>query len=91
MAPVSDVSALVQDMLSWVAAMGVPLTTQLSADIYSFLMGLSGARPVAGEVESIHGRGVSAPPSALVGSQLRLGPPLAGVSALPLAVSSACR
>ena len=71
-------------MLSWVAGMGVPLTTQLSADLYSFLMGLSGAQPVAGEVEGIHGRGVSAPPSALVGSQLRLGPPL-GVWALPLA------
>ena len=83
-APVSDVSALVQDMLTSVAGVVVPLA-QLPYDLYSFLMGIAGVQPVVGEVEGIHGRGVSDAASASVGSQLRLGPPLAGISALPLA------
>ena len=41
-APVSDVIALVQDMLTPVAGAVVPLT-QLQSDLYSFLLGIAGA------------------------------------------------
>ena len=44
--PVSDVSALVQDMLTSVAGAGVPLT-QLQSDLYSFLLGIAGVAPVS--------------------------------------------
>ena len=40
-APVSDVIALVQDMLTSVAGAVVPLT-QLQSDLYSFLLGIAG-------------------------------------------------
>ena len=78
------VSALVQDMLRSMAG-AVVLLTQLPADLSSFLLGLAGAPPVVGEVAGIDGPGLSAAAGASVGSQLRLGPPLAGVSAVPLA------
>ena len=44
--PVSDVSALVQDMLTSVAGAVVPLT-QLQSDLYSFLLGIAGVAPVS--------------------------------------------
>jgi hypothetical protein len=44
--PVSDVSVLVQDMLTWVAGAVVPLT-QLQSDLYSFLLGIAGVAPVS--------------------------------------------
>ena len=43
--PVSDVSALVQDMLNSVAGAVVPLT-QLQSDLSSFLLGIAGVEPV---------------------------------------------
>ena len=44
--PVSNVSALVQDMLTSVAGAVVPLT-QLQSDLYSFLLGIAGVAPVS--------------------------------------------
>ena len=44
-APVSDVIALIQDMLTSVAGAVVPLT-QLQSDLYSFLLGIAGVAPV---------------------------------------------
>ena len=44
--PVSDVSALVQEMLTSVAGAVVPLT-QLQSDLYSFLLGIAGVAPVS--------------------------------------------
>ena len=44
-APVSDVIALIQDMLTPVAGAVVPLT-QLQSDLYSFLSGIAGVAPV---------------------------------------------
>ena len=75
-APVSDVSALVQDMLTSVAGAVVPLA-QLPSDLFS-LLGIAGVQPVVGEVAGIHGRGLSGAAGASVGSRLPLGPPLAG-------------
>ena len=82
-APVSDVSALVEDMLTSVAGAVVPLA-QLPSDLLS-LLGSAGVQPVVGEVAGIHGQGLSGAAGASVGSQLRLGPPLAGISWPPLA------
>ena len=44
--PVSDVSALVQDMLTSVAGAVIPLT-QLPSDLYSFLLGIAEVAPVS--------------------------------------------
>jgi hypothetical protein len=44
--PVSNVSALVQDMLTSVAGAVVPLT-QLQSDLYSFLLGIAGVAPIS--------------------------------------------
>ena len=41
--PVSDVIALIQDMLTSVAGAVVPLT-QLQSDLFSFLLGIAGVR-----------------------------------------------
>ena len=89
-APVSDVSALVQDMLTSVAGAVVPLA-QLPSDLLS-LLGIAGVPPVVGEVAGIHDPGLSAAAAASVASRLPLGlpppgisgPPLAGVSGLPV-------
>ena len=83
-APVSDVSALVQDMLTSVAG-AVVLLAQLPSDLYSFLLGIAGVQPVVGGVAGIHGPGLSAAAGASVASRLPLGPPLAGISGPPLA------
>ena len=44
--PISNVSALVQDMLTSIAGAVVPLT-QLQSDLYSFLLGITGVAPVS--------------------------------------------
>src|SRR6185312_57400 len=44
--PVSDVIALIQDMLPSVAGAVVPVT-QLQADLYSFLVGVAGVAPMS--------------------------------------------
>ena len=83
-APVSDVSALVQDMLTSVAG-AVVLLAQLPSDLFSFLLGIAGVQPVVGGVAGIHGPGLSAAAGASVASRLPLGLPLAGISGPPLA------
>ena len=83
-APVSDVSALVQDMLSSVAE-AVVLLAQLPSDLFSFLLGIAGAPPVVGGVGGVHGSGLSAAAGASLASRLPLGRPLAGISGPPLA------
>jgi hypothetical protein len=95
-APVSDVSALVQDLLRSVAE-AVVLLAQLPSDLFSFLLGIAGMQPVVGGLGGSHGRGLSAAAGASVASRLPLGlplagisgPPLAGVSGLPLAGNAA--
>ena len=82
--PVSDVSALVQDIRTSVAGAVVPLT-QLQSDLYSFLLGIAGVQPVVGGVGGIHGPGLSAAAGASVASQLPLVRPLAGVPGVPVA------
>ena len=74
-APVSDVIASVQDMLTPVAGAVVPLT-QLPSDLYSFLLGIAGVAPVVDGVGGIHGPGLSAAAGASVASRLPLGLPL---------------
>jgi hypothetical protein len=89
-APVSDVSALVQDGLTSVAGAVVPLA-QLPSDLLS-LLGIAGVPPVGGEVAGIHDRGLSGAAAASVASRLPLGmpppgisgPPLGGVSGVPM-------
>jgi hypothetical protein len=83
-APVSDVSALVQDMLSSVAE-AVVLLAQLPSDLFSFLLGIAGAPPVRGGVAGVHDPGRSANAGASVPSRLPLGLPLAGISGPPRA------
>ena len=92
-APVSDVSALVQDMLTSVAGAVVPLT-QLPSDLYSFLLGIAGVQPVVGGVEGIDGRWAVGSRGCVGGVAIAAGPatcrylgalPLAGVSGLPVA------
>ena len=80
--PASNVSALVQDMLTSVAGAVVPLT-QLPSDLYSFLLGIAGVQPVVGGVAGIHGPGLSAAAGASVASRLPLGLPLAGILGPP--------
>ena len=84
MAPVSDVIALVQDMLTSVAG-AVVLLTQLPSDLSSFLLGIAGVEPVVDELAGIHGPGLSAAAGASVASRLPLGLPLAGISGPPRA------
>ena len=80
----SDVSALIQDMLTSIAGVVVPLT-QLQSEFYSFLVGIAGMEPAA-ELGGVAGAGLSAAADAWVVSQWRpvlsfaaiLGGPLAG-------------
>ena len=81
-APVSDVSALVQDMLRSVVE-AVVLLAQLPSDLFSFLLGIAGVPPLVAGVAGIHGRGLSAAAGAPVASRLPLGLPLAGISGPP--------
>ena len=89
-AAVSDVIALIQDMLTSVAGAVVPLLTQLKSDLYSFLLGIARVQPVVAELGG--GAGLSAAAGASVASQRRLvlslagipGPSRAGVSGLPV-------
>jgi hypothetical protein len=87
-APGSDVSALVQDMLTSVAGAVVPLT-QLPSDLSSFLLGIAGAQPVMGGVGGGHHRRLSAAAVPSVASRLPLGLPVAGISGPPLSGVSA--
>ncbi len=82
-APVSDVIALVQDMLRSVVE-AVVLLAQLPSDLSSFLLGIAGVQPVLDGVGGIHGPGPSAPAGASVASRLPLGLPPAGVSGVPV-------
>ena len=82
-APVSDVLAWVQNMLTSVFGAVVPLT-QLQSDLYSFLLGLTGVAPVENGLGGIDGSGRSAAADASVASQLRRVLLLAGVP-VPLA------
>ena len=83
-APVSDIIALIQDMLTSVAGAVVPLT-QLQSDLYSFLLGVAGVEPVVARLGGVAGAGLSAAADASVASRLPLVLPLAGISGLPLA------
>ena len=84
MAPVSDVSAVVQDLLRSVVG-AVVLLAQLPSDLFSFLLGIAGMQPVVGGVGGSHGPGLSAAAGASVASRLPLGLPFAGISGPPLA------
>jgi hypothetical protein len=82
---------LVQDMLSSVAG-AVVVLAQLPSDLSSFLLGIAGAQPVVGGVAGGHHRGLLAAAGPSVASRLPLGlpvagilgPPLSGVSAMPV-------
>ena len=89
-APMSDVSALVQDMLTSVTG-AVVLLTQLPSDLSSFLLGIAGMQPVVGGVGGSHHRGLSVAASASLASQSPLAVPFAGISGALLSVPRACR
>ena len=80
-APGSDVIALMQDMLTSVAGVVVPLT-QLQSDLSSFLLGIAGVEPVVAVLGG--GAGRSAAAGASVASQVALVLPLAGVPGVPV-------
>jgi hypothetical protein len=82
-APVSDLIAWAQNMLTSVFGANVSLT-QLQSDLYSFLFGLTGVVPVENGSRGIDGSERSAAADASVASQLRLVLLLAGVP-VPLA------
>jgi hypothetical protein len=73
----SDVISPGPDMLTLVAGAVVPLT-QLPSDLSSFMLGIAGVAPAGDGSGSINGAALSA-------SQLPLGPPLAGISGVPVA------
>jgi hypothetical protein len=77
-APVPQVVAWVQSMLTSVFGAFIPLT-QLQSDLYSFLMGLADGVPIDKRSEDTGGAGRSAVANASVASQLRLVLLLAGV------------
>ena len=82
-AAVSDVIALIQDMLTSVAGAVAPLLTQLQSALYSFLFGIAGVQPVVAGLGG--GTGLSAAAGASVASQRRLVLSLAGILGGPLA------
>jgi hypothetical protein len=82
-APGSDAIGSVQDNSSSVAG-AVPLT-QPQSDLSTFLVSIAGVGPVGDGSGGIHGPGLSAAAGASVASQMPLGPPLAGISGVPLA------
>jgi len=82
-ASVSDVSALVQEMLHSVVE-AVVLLAQVPADLSSFLLDIAGVQSVVGGVGGIHRPVLSAPADASVASRLPLGLPPAGVSGVPV-------
>jgi hypothetical protein len=84
--PVSNVSALVQEMLSPLVGAVMPLT-QLPSDLYTFLVGIAGVQPVAAGVQAVGGDGVSPAAAASVASRLPLNPLLAGIPGAPLATA----
>jgi hypothetical protein len=83
-APGFDVRAFVQGMLNSVGG-AVVLLAQLPSDLFSFLLGIVGVQSVVGEVAGIHGPGLSAAAGASVASRWSLGLPLAGISGPPVA------
>ena len=82
-APVSDVIAWVQTMLTSVFGAVVPLT-QLRSDLSSFLLGIAGVQPVEAGLLGIDGAGRSATAGASVAWQSRLVLPLGRVSGVPV-------
>jgi hypothetical protein len=88
-APVSDVIALIQDMLSSVADAVVPLLTQLQSALYSFLLGIAGVQPVVAGLAGVAGGGLSPAAGASVASQWRLVLSLAGIPGVPWAGNAA--
>ena len=88
MAPVSDVIALVQDMLRSVVG-AVVLLAQLPSDLFSFLLGIAGVQPVVAGVGGGAGAGLSRAAGASVVSQWRLVLALTGIPGVPLASRAA--
>jgi hypothetical protein len=84
LAPVSDVIAAGQDMLTLVAGAVVPLT-QLPSDLSSFMLGIAGVAPAGDAAGGIDGAALSTAAGASLASQLPLGPPLPGISGVPVA------
>ena len=82
--PVSDVSALVQDLLASVAG-GVVPPTQLQSDLYAFLLGITGVEPVVDAWGRIDGAALSTAVHAWVASELSLLRAFAAVPGVPVA------
>ena len=83
--PVSDVSALVQDLLASVAGGVVPLT-QLQSDLYAFfLFGITGVEPVVDAWGRIDSAALSTAMHAWVASELSLLRAFAAVPGVPVA------
>jgi hypothetical protein len=87
-ASVSDGIAWAQYMLTLVFGTVVPLT-QLQSDLYSFLMGIAGAAPVAELSGGFAGAGPSAARDASVASQWPLMALLAAIQGVPVAGNAA--
>ena len=84
LAPVSDVIAPGHDILTSVAGAVIPLT-QLPSDLSSFMLGVAGVAPAGDGSVGIDGAALSATAGASAAPQLPLGPPVAGISGVPVA------
>ena len=82
--PVSDVSALIQDMLASVAGAVVPLT-QLQSELAFFLFGITGVEPVVDAWGRIDSAALSTAVHAWVASELPLLRAFAGIPGMPVA------
>jgi len=82
--PVSDVNALIQDMLTSVAGAVVPVT-QLQSELAFFLFGITGAEPVVDAWGRIDSAALSASVHAWVASELPLPWAFAAIPGLPVA------